>query len=276
MTYKTLMVHLELNGDNEGVLKVAGELAERFDAHVIGIAACQPIQVLVSEGFNAGEAITMDWAEIQKELAAAADQFHAALQGRARSVEWRSMITYGPLADYLADQARSADLIITGKDIGASLLDETRRVKMGDLVMRAGRPVLIVPRGVTTLAMRHVAVGWKETREARRAAIDALPLLQAARHVTVLEVTSQHDRTAALARTQDVAGWLGRHQVQADAEATVASGTEAGYLHAMLLDRKCDLLVAGAYGHNRLSEWVFGGVTMDVLLNPDFCVLVSH
>lgn len=276
MTYKTLMAHLELHGGNEGVLKIAGELAERFDAHVIGIAACQPVQVLVSEGFNAGEAIIQDWTEIQRELAAAADQFHAALQGRARSVEWRSMITYGPLADYLADQARAADLVITGKDLGISLLDETRRVKMGDLVMCAGRPVLIVPRGVTTLAMRHVAVGWKETREARRAAMDALPLLQAARHVTVLEVTSQHDRAAAQTRVEDVAGWLERHQVQADAEAAVASGTEASYLHAMLLDRKCDLLVAGAYGHTRLSEWVFGGVTTDVLLDPDFCVLVSH
>jgi nucleotide-binding universal stress UspA family protein len=276
MTYKTLMVHLELNGDNEGVLKIAGDLAGRFDARVIGIAACQPIQVLVSESFNAGEAITQDWAEIEKELAAAGDQFRAALRGRVKSLEWRSMITYGPLADYIADQARAADLIITGKDLGASLLDESRRVKLGDLVMRAGRPVLIVPQGITALAMRHVMVGWKETREARRAVADALPLLQAAGHVTVLEVTSQNDRAVSKAQVGDVGAWLQQHKVEAAGEVIVASGTEAGYLHATLLDRKCDLLVAGAYGHNRLSEWVFGGVTMDVLLDPDFCVLVSH
>lgn len=276
MTYKTLMVHLELNGDNQGVLGIAGDLAERFDARVIGIAACQPVQALVGEGFNAGEAISQDWAEIEKELAEAAKQFRGALQGRAKSVEWRSTITYGPLADYIADQARAADLIITGKDIGASLLDETRRVKLGDLVMDAGRPVLIVPKGVTTLAMRHVTVGWKETREARRAVADALPLLQAAGHAAVLEITSQHDRGAAQARVQDVAAWLAQHQVEAVGEAVVTSGTEAGYLRAALMDRKCDLLVAGAYGHNRLSEWVFGGVTMDVLLNPGFCVLISH
>jgi len=276
MTYKTLMVHLELNGDNGGVLGIAGELAERFDARVIGIAACQPVRVLVGEGFNAGEAITQDWAEIEKELAAAADLFRGALRGRAKSVEWRSVITYGPLADYIADQARAADLIITAKDTGASLLDETRRVKLGDLIMRAGRPVLIVPKGVTTLAMRHVTVGWKETREARRAVADSLPLLQAARQATVLEVTSEHDRAAAQVRANDVAGWLQQHQVEAVAEAVVAFGTEASYLHATLLDHKCDLLVAGAYGHNRLGEWVFGGVTIDVLLNPGFCVLVSH
>jgi nucleotide-binding universal stress UspA family protein len=180
------------------------------------------------------------------------------------------------LSDYVADHARAADLLITGKDIGASLLDESRRVKLGDLVMRAGRPVLIVPKGITTLAMRHVMVGWKEAREARRAVADALPLLQAAGHATVLEVTSQDSCTTAQAVVEDVVLWLQQHQVEATADVLVASGAETGYLHATLLDRKCDLLVAGAYGHTRLSEWVFGGVTMDVLLNPGFCVLLSH
>ena len=42
------------------------------------------------------------------------------------------------------------------------------------------------------------------------------------------------------------------------------------------MDRKSDLPVAGASGHNRLSEWMFDGVTADGLLNSDFCVLVSH
>lgn len=276
MTYKTLMVHLELGGDNGNLLKITGELAERFDARVIGIAACQPVQILVGEGLNAGEALTQDRAEIEKELAAAAAQFRAAFQGRAQGIEWRSAITYGPLADYIADQARAADLIITGKDIGASLLDESHRVKLGDLAMRAGRPILIVPQGVSTLAMRHVMIGWKETREARRAAVDALPLLQAAGHATVLQVTTEQESAIARAHVKDVASWLQQHQVGATAEILITEGTEAGRLHAALLDRKCDLLVAGAYGHNRISEWVFGGVTMDVLLDPDFCVLISH
>jgi nucleotide-binding universal stress UspA family protein len=56
----------------------------------------------------------------------------------------------------------------------------------------------------------------------------------------------------------------------------VASGTETSYLHAELLDRRCDLLVAGAWGHNRLSQFVFGGVTRDILMDPSFCVLLSH
>ena len=47
MTYKTLMVHLELDGKNSGLLDIAAELADRFNAGVIGIAACQPFQMLI-------------------------------------------------------------------------------------------------------------------------------------------------------------------------------------------------------------------------------------
>ncbi len=276
MTYKSLMVHLELNGDNEGVLKIAGDLAQKLDARVIGIAACQPLQLLAYEGIAGGEAMVIDRTEIEKELDVAAAQFHAALQTRARHIEWRSAITYGSLAEYIADQARAADLIITGKDLGAKLLDESRRVNVGDLVMRAGRPVLIVPQGVTALNLRHVVIGWKETREARRAAADALPLLQLAGQATVLAVTMQDACDRTRGQVQDVTKWLEEHDVRATADVAVMGGTDVGHLHASLVDRRCDLLVAGAYGHSRLSEWVFGGVTMDMLLDPDFCVLASH
>ena len=276
MTFKSIMVHLELNGDNEGVLQIAGDLAEQFQADVIGIAACQPIQILYNEGFSADDVVTQDRAEIARELKQVEDDFRAALKGRAKNLQWRSSISYGPLADFIADEARAADLIITGRDLGPKLFDETRRVHIGDLVMRAGRPVLVVPQGIRQLKLRNVFVGWKETREARRAVVDALPLLAHARSVTVMQVGSQADQPASEKRLADIVSWLGRHGVAATAQAIAKSGTEAGYLHAELLERKCDLLVAGAYGHARLAEWIFGGVTQDVLLDPDFCVLLSH
>jgi nucleotide-binding universal stress UspA family protein len=183
---------------------------------------------------------------------------------------------HGSLADFIADEARAADLIVTGRDMGPKLLDQTRRVHIGDLVMRAGRPVLLVPQGVTQLKLRTVYIGWKESREARRAVADALPLLKSAQTVTVVQVGSQEAQLSNQKGLADVAAWLGRHGIAATPQAIAKSGTEAGYLHAELLERKCDLLVAGAYGHARLSEWIFGGVTQDVLLDPDFCVLFSH
>lgn len=276
MTYKTILVHLDANGDNEGVLGIAGQLAGMFSAKVIGIAAAQPVQALYSEGFVMAEVETEERQELNRELEVCRAQFREAMAGRVPVSEWRSEVTLGSLADYVADNARCADLIITGKDIGASLLDESRRVNIGDLVLKAGRPVLIVPQGVTRLAMKHVFIGWKDTREARRAVADALPLLEAAGNATVLEITTDKGMTVANHRVKDVATWLEHHGIAASAQAIETSSLQSGYLHATLLDRKCDLLVAGAYGHSRLGEWMFGGVTSDVLLDPDFCVLVSH
>lgn len=276
MPYKSIMVHLELNGDNEGVLQIVGDLAERHNADVIGVAACQPIQILYNEAVSAGDVVTQDRVEITRELNAVEEQFRKALSGRAKHLQWRSNVCYGSLADFIADEARAADLIVTGRDLGPQIFNGGRRVDIGDLVMRAGRPVLLVPQGINRLNLRNVFVGWKESREARRAAADALPLLADAQSVTVVQVGSQEEQQSSQARLADVVAWLGRHGIAATPQAIVRSGTEAGYLHAELLGRKCDLLVAGAYGHARLAEWMFGGVTQDVLLDPGFCVLFSH
>jgi nucleotide-binding universal stress UspA family protein len=276
MTYRNLMVRLQLNGDNRGVLQIAAELAERFSANVIGIAACQPIQFIANEGFHTPEVIMQDREEIIRELRAAETEFRNALSGCAGRLEWRSAIIHSPLADYIAQEARSADLIITVKDQGLGLLEENRKVDLGDLAMRAGRPILVVPNGIASLPLRHVFVGWKDTREARRAVVDALPLLKAAGQGTVLEIAPEHQHAAAQARLDDVSRWLKRHDVVMTCRTVSASGTEASFLHAFLLDHHCDLLVAGAYGHSRLKEWVFGGVTQDMLLDPPFCVLLAH
>jgi hypothetical protein len=169
MDYRTLLVHLELNSDNEGLLNIAAELAERFGSRVIGIAVAQPIQPLVDEGLSMPGLVIRDRAEIEREMSLCREQFEKALKGHATEIAWRSAITFGSLAEYIADEARCADLIITGPDIGAALLDNTRRVDIGDLAFRAGRPVLIVPHGIKTLPLQHVFLAWKGGREARRA-----------------------------------------------------------------------------------------------------------
>jgi nucleotide-binding universal stress UspA family protein len=276
MTYKSIMVHLELDGDNKDVLGVTAELATRFNARVIGIAACQPAHILANEGVFAGEVVSRDRAEIVRELAAAEAQFRSVLEGRVRGLQWRSVTTFGLLADVLAEEGRAADLIITGRDLGFHLFDQSRRVHIGELVMRAGRPVLLVPKGVRSLPLRNVVVGWKESREARRAAADALPLLREARRVTVLEIAPEGQQPFAQGHVEDVACWLDAHEVKAVPQALVRVGNDTGHLCRELTDRRCDLFVAGAYGHSRLSEWTFGGVTQDMLLDPDLCVLLSH
>ena len=275
MSYKTLMVHLNLAEDNSGLLKLGGAMAARFESHVIGIAACQPIQTMVGENVTAGEVLIADRAEIKRELVLAEKEFHTGLAGQARSLEWRCDITYGPLSSYIARQARAADIILSGPE-RSDWLEESRKVRLGDLALEAGRPLLRVPDGVSALKLNNVIVGCKESREARRAAADALPLLKLADHVTVMESCNEAQAPFAADRTADMANWLKRHGIKAEPFVAPVKGLETQNLQYQLANSPCDLFVAGAYGHSRLGEFVFGGVTRDILLDAGFCVLMSH
>ena len=276
MTYATLMVHLELGRPNAGLLRVAGDLAERFNASVTGIAVCQPMRVIYSEGYVPNDLIAKDRAERETELATAEAEFSESPCGRAGHREWRGAITEEPLFDYLCHEARSADLVVTGVDRNASFLDNTRHLDIGDFVMHVGRPVLIVPAVPDQHKFDRVLVGWKDTRETRRAIPDALPFLKLAAHVVVVEITGEPELAEARPRLDDVLQWLARHGVAAEAVAAPSTGEDAHQLHALALEHRADVIVAGAYGHSRLREWVLGGVTRDLLLRAGRCSLVSH
>ncbi|MDL2336414.1 MAG: universal stress protein [Pseudomonadota bacterium] len=275
MTYSTLMVHLELGRSNAGLLKITGQLAQRFHAAVIGIAACQPMPMAYSEGFVSADLIEQDRAGIARAMEETEAEFRGALQSRVALLEWRSTQIYASISDYLAQEARSADLIITRAPSGDQF-DASRSLSTGDLVMHAGRPVLIVPAAAGTPAFDRVVVAWKDTREARRAACDALPLLKAATEVCVVEIAAEDELTEARMRLNDVVGWLHRHGVQATSLAEVSSDDNAAALIAIAHERRADVIVAGAYGHSRLREWALGGMTRDLLHPADRCSLVSH
>ena len=273
MSYASLMVNLELGRSNSELLRVAVDLAGRFDAAVIGVASCQPMQVDFGDGYALGDLFAADRDAIQHDIELAEAEFRNAFAARRARIEWRSATTFEALADYLASQARSADLIITGL-AGASTA--MRRVDIDDLVLQAGRPVLIVPAAVETVKLQRVLVAWNDTREARRSVFDALPLLQLAQQVMVVEIAAEDELAAARRRLDDVAAWLGRHGIVAQAQACISSGDDAARLRQIAEDQDAGVLVAGAYGHSRVREWVFGGVTHDLLLHGNCCALVAH
>lgn len=270
------MVHLTAGSSNAGLLETAGDLAERFDAHVIGIAACRPMQTVAADGYVSGDIVEQDFRQIDDALKAAEAEFRKALPPRTNDLEWRSTMTFDPVSDYVACEARSADLLITGVDRNRSMFDTAHHADLGDLVMRVGRPVLIVPTSAHGVSLDRALVGWKDTRETRRAIVDALPLLKKAAFVAVAEIAKESEMDSARARLTQVVEWLKRHGVVAEPIASVSGGEDAIHLDRLAREQKADIIVAGAYGHNRLREWMLGGVTRDLLLRASGCSLVSH
>jgi nucleotide-binding universal stress UspA family protein len=278
MTYATLMVHLELGVSNAGLLRVAGDLADRCHASVVGVGVCRPVQNVyanIGDSYITGEIAEFDREEIEREAKAAEAEFRDAMKEHAKQVEWRSAVMFSALSGYLAMQSRCADLIITGVS-SAALANAARRSDTANLILQAGRPVLIAPQAGGKLRLERIVIGWKDTREARRAALDALPLLKWASHVAVVEIARESELAAARARLDDVVAWLGRHGVTASPIAARSQGADAAELNEIVQRQGADLIVAGAYGHDRVREWALGGVTRDLLLCADRCALVSH
>ncbi|HSV01406.1 MAG TPA: universal stress protein, partial [Roseiarcus sp.] len=134
----------------------------------------------------------------------------------------------------------------------------------------------LAPARATGLKLTRALVCCKDSREARRAVADALPMLKASRAVDVVELVGRHEIERAQARVADVGEWLHRHGVEANCFTIPLAGVESVHLAAIAQDLEADLVVAGAFGHSRLREWAFGGVTQDLLTRGERCTLVSH
>jgi nucleotide-binding universal stress UspA family protein len=279
MGYATIMVHVEAGAAAEARMRVATALADRFDAALIGLAAdtfAPPVAHPMAGAALMADAMQAERERIEAELRAAADRFRAVAGAEERRLGWRSFVD--DPAETLAREARAADLLVLGRDPEAAGRASFRAADPGDVLMRAGRPVLVTPPGAPTPEARRILLAWKDTREARRALADALPFLRRAEDVAVIEVVADATTGAdAARRLEDVVDHLARHRVAASAAARVRrEPSVAEELVAEAGRRGADLIVAGGYGHGRLREWVFGGVTRGLLARCPFCCLLSH
>jgi nucleotide-binding universal stress UspA family protein len=277
MTYATVMVSLALDQSNEARLEAAGQIAERFDAAIIGIAASQfsPPLYFTSGGY-AQNLVDEGRAAVEKRIGELEIQFLKATRTRARHVEWRSAIDFP--ARYILREARCADIIVSGEDTGA-FSDPFVQASSKDLVMQAGRPLFVVPNNVKWLDLRSVLVAWKDTPEARRAIVDSLGMLRKAKDVAIAEIPEQGgSRSAAVARVRDVVAWLSRHGVTASelVPEIDQEQTTMARLDAIAADVGAGVVVAGAYGHSRFRELILGGMTQHLISQSARCVLLSH
>ncbi len=273
MNNATLMVNLELGRSNAGLLHLTNYLAGQLDAEVIGVAARQPMQIIYADGgYVSPDIVQGERDEIEKEMRAAEAELRTLVE--RPGVLWRASVGFEAPADYVARQARRADLLLTGIPV-RDRLDATR-VSTSDLVMQAGRPVLVAPDGFSGGTLSRVVMGWKDSRESRRAALDALPLLRLASHVIVAEIAVEAELAQAQQRLQDVAAWLAGHGVAAEMLAHPAEDDGGSGLAALAAQHGADLVVAGAYGHSRVREWALGGATRQILQHAKCCALLSH
>jgi nucleotide-binding universal stress UspA family protein len=275
MDYKTVMVGLALDRPNDACLRVAGDVAERFGARIIGVAASdlRP-PMYFADGDFAQKLLDQEAAAIEQRLSALEAEFRASLEKRAAAVEWRSARSLP--VPYLLQQARAADILVIGART-ETLVDPCAAPDPSDLVMQAGRPLIVVPSTTEWLDLRSILVAWKDGPEARRAVFDALPMMAAAGEVTIVEIPEKDGGHAeAMAHVGDVAAWLRRQGIAANTVVPEKAGNVTGQLESIAARVGAGVVIAGAYGHSRFREWALGGVTRHFATESRRCAFLSR
>jgi hypothetical protein len=176
---------------------------------LIGVAGWAPMSVFLAEDArNERTPPDFHFDDMQTLLDRKGEQFKTAVRALNGEAEWRSGLDLP--TDLLAREARAADLVIIGNQ--QENQDPFRALDPGSFVLKAGRPVLVVPKGVASFWPKHVAIAWKDAREARRAVLDALPFLQQAETVMIVEILDSGSEPNARCRQLSHATWHQDHR----------------------------------------------------------------
>lgn len=280
MSYKTILVYLNSANRAEAVLEAALRIAGRHEAHLIGLHVIPQVTVPAVVPFEVtGEIIEVQRKALDEQAAKIAGIFGEMTRQHQPPCEWRTVrASHYDVASIVDDHGRSADLIIAPQSDADGDIYMPADVTE-DLLMEAGRPVLVIPRrGRVKKLGETVLLAWNNSREAARATFDALPMLKAAKSVKLLTVDPPRNRKGDPdLPASEIAAALARHGIKVEAAVSLTGGLSvAEGLLAQVDNTGADLLVMGGYGHSRLREVVFGGATRDMLDKMTVPVLISH
>jgi nucleotide-binding universal stress UspA family protein len=265
MHFKTIVAILQSERDADRILDCALPLARQFGGHLMGVhAEAMPVPYTSATGFPDTEFLQVS-AELNKERAGKLQAaFMRRVSGSGLSFEWRSLETFsGDSALSALSSVRAADLVVAGQgdeggDPGADI---------GGLVYDAGRPVLVVPHsGPMVTSFKRILVAWNGSREAARAAFDALPFIVEAEQTEILVIDPPEDIDGEASAGSAIAASLSRHGAKVAVAAVKSEGASMeDVIQDRLVETGADMLVLGAYSHSWLRRLIFGGVTNSVL-----------
>jgi len=270
---RDILVHttnLEQRGNS---MRYAAELAALLSGSLSGIFVTEPLVPLPLFGF----------APVYPEYLAAVAKFtEEAKQNEPAFRAWakragvptsRLLVAEGVLQHALANAVNWHDVLVLESHAKAHWSQVSL---LGEVVVNCGAPCIVVPEAYTfPVKLDTVLLAWDGSVEAVRAAHAALPLLRRARSVVVIDGAGEGAN--AYLHPPSLEGELARHGIAFERRVVDVSGEGAGeYILDTAWQMNADLLVMGAYGHARFSEWMFGGATRHVLTFAQLPVLIRH
>ncbi len=279
---KDILVHLEGNSEDKVRLAYAQLLGVTHDAHVSGILLNIIPDNVYSAGYGsmlAAQAVSQIQEGALKNGDEAEENLVKQLKKMSVNTDLRRLdVSYAQAGLKLASEARTCDILVATRpynhhSAAPELLEE--------VLFNSGRGVFFTPPAIKPVGeIDQVVLAWSNTRESARAVNAAMPIMVAAKNVTIAMVSE--DKTPEEEKPQkeilgaDIARHLNRHGINAEIRYISGWKNPADALLNEVEKTNSKLLVMGGYGHSRFREWILGGVTRDILREAEVPVLLSH
>lgn len=254
----------------------AMRLAASFEGRVTGVFVC-PSPVGTMPPYDAPQLFSTIIEEI-RELEEQACGGGAAFGARAAELSVRKalwQVAEGSLASVLAHLGNWHDVVVLGRDPDTSV---GTAATLGSAVLGSRMPCIIVPPGVSEPRFDCVVLAWNGSPEAIRAIHAARPILARAKRVVVLAgERREHFSEMGWKPEFELDAYLHNHGLAFERRDLETPDDDAGKaLLAAASALHADMLVMGAYGRARFSEWIFGGATRHVLVEAEIPVFLRH
>ena len=273
MAIRSILLHADATPASIVRLALARALCDRHGARLTALFCVRPPASAAAFAYSAGAALRAAAEQIapyQAERAVLRER----LDGSEQECAWCE-VAGDSVRHAFAAEAMYADLLVLGPPSGPDDEGTAPPGFVESVILGSGTPALVVPRSQRQETIgERVVVAWNGSVAAARAVRAALPLLRTAASVHVATWGAQ-PAIAPFSRL-DVRAWLRRHDIRAELHGSTSAAHVAKDLVALAGDVRADLVVMGCYGHSRIREQVFGGVTRALLAALPAPTLMTH
>jgi len=280
MSIKNILLVVEDAPSGPARLDAAVALADQLNAHLAALVIAPLPQIdLGYDGGLGGSFVVEEMQRVQEGAEELGRKLSARLVSLGVSSEVRSAArSYVGIADEVARQGRYSDLILIGRPQEDGMARNVLKSAIDGALFDSGRPVVQMPPGWSGSFGRNIVIAWDGSREAARAIAAAMPLIETADSVTIALVAPEIDSDRHGEEPgADLGVALSRHNSNVSVNRLPVLGKSVSEtLLGHTSDLGADLIVLGAYGHSRMAEAIFGGVTRDIVRTANVPLLMAH
>lgn len=274
-TVKTILVHVQNESSAVERIEAGLSIARATSAHLTCLHIT-PAEAYVAFDGVGGVFIMNDVMKaIDEEAARIRDLVEGELRGE--DLSWDYIHETGHVATEISTHGALADLIVTGREPRTNEFGAPVITLLGDL-LQASRTSLFIPAAKPTDPSGPAVIAWNGSYEAANAVRLSIGLLKLASSVTVLHVTGAPQRPEIFPGTR-LLEYLSRQGIHAEMVVQSIAGADDDIAAAGLISYASSLgayVVMGGYGHSRIREYLFGGVTRKMLRDSSVPLVIAH